>query len=133
MTDFFQTSVCVCVVQAACSALPDTFPKARLLGMAGMIPITACLGHCCSSCLWQSGCTKAVLCLRSLTDAAGASPSKYSRQYVRIPVESGQAVSLPRVRGSGLDRMIHSDSSLPHSYRYTNLAVKCSPFCIGQL
>uniref|UniRef100_A0A663LKI5 Heat shock factor protein 3-like n=2 Tax=Athene cunicularia TaxID=194338 RepID=A0A663LKI5_ATHCN len=30
---------------------------------------------------------------RSLTDAAGASPSKYSRQYVRIPVESGQAVS----------------------------------------
>ncbi|XP_071614223.1 heat shock factor protein 3-like isoform X1 [Heliangelus exortis] len=30
---------------------------------------------------------------RSLTDAAGASPSKYSRQYVRIPVESGQAVA----------------------------------------
>uniref|UniRef100_A0A8C6ZYW6 Heat shock factor protein 3 n=1 Tax=Nothoprocta perdicaria TaxID=30464 RepID=A0A8C6ZYW6_NOTPE len=30
---------------------------------------------------------------RSLTDAAGASPSKYSRQYVRIPVESGQAVT----------------------------------------
>ncbi|XP_055673758.1 heat shock factor protein 3 isoform X2 [Falco biarmicus] len=29
---------------------------------------------------------------RSLTDAAGASPSKYSRQYVRIPVESGQAM-----------------------------------------
>ncbi|NWI87317.1 HSF3 protein, partial [Pitta sordida] len=30
---------------------------------------------------------------RSLTDAAGASPSKYSRQYVRIPVESGQAMA----------------------------------------
>lgn len=36
---------------------------------------------------------QAVFCLRSLTDAAGASPSKYSRQFVRIPVESGQAVS----------------------------------------
>ncbi|XP_065499786.1 heat shock factor protein 3-like isoform X1 [Caloenas nicobarica] len=32
---------------------------------------------------------------RSLTDAAGASPSKYSRQFVRIPVESGQAVTFP--------------------------------------
>lgn len=53
--------------------------------------------------------TKAVFCLRSLTDAAGASPSKYSRQYVRIPVESGQAVSLLRERDNGLDRMIHSD------------------------
>ncbi|NXI31817.1 HSF3 protein, partial [Sterrhoptilus dennistouni] len=30
---------------------------------------------------------------RSLTDAVGASPSKYSRQYVRIPVESGQAMA----------------------------------------
>ncbi|NXR98873.1 HSF3 protein, partial [Oxylabes madagascariensis] len=30
---------------------------------------------------------------RSLTDAAGASPSKYSRQYVRIPVESGQTMA----------------------------------------
>ncbi|XP_072732854.1 heat shock factor protein 3 isoform X3 [Ciconia boyciana] len=30
---------------------------------------------------------------RSLTDAAGASASKYSRQYVRIPVESGQAMA----------------------------------------
>lgn len=53
--------------------------------------------------------TKAGFCLRSLTDAAGASPSKYSRQYVRIPVESGQAVSLPRERDNGLGRMIHSD------------------------
>lgn len=52
--------------------------------------------------------TKAMFCLRSLTDAAGASPSKYSRQYVRIPVENGQAVSLPRERDGGLDRMIHS-------------------------
>uniref|UniRef100_A0A8C3P0N5 HSF-type DNA-binding domain-containing protein n=1 Tax=Cyanoderma ruficeps TaxID=181631 RepID=A0A8C3P0N5_9PASS len=30
---------------------------------------------------------------RSLTDAVDASPSKYSRQYVRIPVESGQAMA----------------------------------------
>ncbi|XP_063280879.1 heat shock factor protein 3-like isoform X2 [Prinia subflava] len=30
---------------------------------------------------------------RSLTDAAGASPSKYSHQYVRIPVESGQTMA----------------------------------------
>lgn len=52
--------------------------------------------------------TKAMFCLRSLTDAAGASPSKYSRQYVCIPVESGQAVSFPRERVDGLDRMIHS-------------------------
>ncbi|OPJ89323.1 heat shock factor protein 3-like [Patagioenas fasciata] len=32
---------------------------------------------------------------RSLTDAAGAPPSKYSRQFVRIPVEGGQAVTFP--------------------------------------
>lgn len=37
-----------------------------------------------------------MFCLRSLTDAAGASPSKYGRQFVRIPVESGQAVSAGR-------------------------------------
>ncbi|NXM75705.1 HSF3 protein, partial [Serilophus lunatus] len=30
---------------------------------------------------------------RSLTDAAGASPSKYGRQFVRIPVQSGQAMA----------------------------------------
>lgn len=97
-----------------------------------MITITACIWHCCSSSFWKSGCTKALLCLRSLTDAAGASPSKYSRQYVRIPVESGQSVSLPRDRGSGLNRMIHSDISLPYGYKYPNLVIKCSPFCNGQ-
>lgn len=123
-----------CVCSSGCLQYPcwHTFPKARLLGRAGMITI-ACVWQCCSSSLWQSGCTKAVLCLRSLTDAAGASPSKYSRQYVRIPVESGQAVSLPRDRGRGLDRMIHTDSSLSYSYQYPNLVIKCSPFCNGQL
>ncbi|KAM6061275.1 heat shock factor protein 3-like isoform 2-T3 [Chlamydotis macqueenii] len=41
---------------------------------------------------------------RSLTDAAGASPSKYSRQYVRIPVESGQAVAFPEHNADVEDR-----------------------------
>ncbi|XP_067404413.1 heat shock factor protein 3-like isoform X2 [Emydura macquarii macquarii] len=31
---------------------------------------------------------------RSITDASGASPSKFSRQYVRIPVEHGDAVAI---------------------------------------
>ncbi|KYO38350.1 heat shock factor protein 3 isoform X2 [Alligator mississippiensis] len=31
---------------------------------------------------------------RSLTDASGASPSKYSCQYVRIPVENGETVAV---------------------------------------
>ncbi|XP_019376636.1 PREDICTED: heat shock factor protein 3-like isoform X2 [Gavialis gangeticus] len=31
---------------------------------------------------------------RSLTDASGASPSKYSCQYVRIPVENGETVAI---------------------------------------
>uniref|UniRef100_A0A8C4JIK9 Heat shock factor protein 3-like n=1 Tax=Dromaius novaehollandiae TaxID=8790 RepID=A0A8C4JIK9_DRONO len=40
---------------------------------------------------------------RSLTDAAGASPSKYSRQYVRIPVESGQAMTFSEHNLDGED------------------------------
>ncbi|XP_062440785.1 heat shock factor protein 3-like isoform X3 [Rhea pennata] len=40
---------------------------------------------------------------RSLTDAAGASPSKYSRQYVRIPVESGQAMTFSERNLDGED------------------------------
>ncbi|XP_069723799.1 heat shock factor protein 3-like isoform X2 [Phaenicophaeus curvirostris] len=40
---------------------------------------------------------------RSLTDAAGASPSKYSRQYVRIPVESGQAMAFSEHNGGDED------------------------------
>lgn len=31
--------------------------------------------------------------LRSLTDASGASPSKFSRQYIHLPVEHGNAVN----------------------------------------
>ncbi|XP_057260821.1 heat shock factor protein 3-like [Pezoporus wallicus] len=63
---------------------------------------------------------------RSLTDAAGASPSKYSRQYVRIPVESGQAVAFSEHsaddedgNGTGLiirditDTMENATSGLP--------------------
>lgn len=55
-----------------------------------------------------AGSANIVLCLRSLTDAAGASPSKYSRQYVRIPVESGQAVSPCRERDPELDKVLYS-------------------------
>ncbi|XP_053931785.1 heat shock factor protein 3-like isoform X3 [Cuculus canorus] len=40
---------------------------------------------------------------RSLTDAAGASTSKYSRQYVRIPVESSQAMTFSEHNGGDED------------------------------
>lgn len=90
------------------------------------LTITARVRHCYSFSLWSVN-TKAIFCPRSLTDAAGASPSKYSRQYVRIPVESGQAVSLPREIDSGWDGMVHSDLKV-FLITYPNLITKCTPF-----